>query len=243
MQLRGTDAIHRSAMYKILIAVADDATLSQGLIFKGGTCASLLGFLDRFSVDLDFDRMKNISHSTMKKSLESVFLKLSLPVVQKHPKVLMYRVKHSDDPTARKTIKISVNEEFVRSSTFEPQYLADIDRTMTCQTREAMVAHKFVALTGRYAKKKEIAGRDVYDIHEFLLRGYSYSSEIIKERTKLSPVAYIKKMIAFIQTKVTQRVIDEDLNLLLPSKAFQSIRKVIIPETLSLLRTELSRLT
>ena len=39
MNLKTADAVHRSALYKILTAIADDATLSRGLIFKGGTCA------------------------------------------------------------------------------------------------------------------------------------------------------------------------------------------------------------
>ena len=161
IQLRAEDAIHRSVMYRILIAIADNSKLSHELIFKGGSCAVLLGFLDRFSVDLDFDRMAVATNTAIAKSLESIFAHLSLPIAQKHPKVLMYRVKYSDNPTARKTIKISVNDEIVLSSTYKPQYLADIDRTMICQTRESMVTHKMVALIERYTKKREIAGRDI----------------------------------------------------------------------------------
>lgn len=241
IKLNPSDATHRSAMYKILIAIADDSILSHSLIFKGGTAAAMLGFLDRFSVDLDFDRMENATHSSVETTLETIFIALSLPIVQKDPKVLMYRVRYSDTPTARTTVKVSVNEEFVASGKSAPQYLPDIDRTMICQTKDTMVANKFIALTGRFTKHKEVAGRDIYDIHEFLLRGYTYNADLIRERTGLSSKEYISTMITFIQTHVTQRIVDEDLNILLAPTAFQAIRKVLVPETLALLRAELTK--
>lgn len=242
MNLKTADAVHRSALYKILTAIADDAALSRGLIFKGGTCAVLLGWLDRFSVDLDFDLGPTLSRSDANHALELVFDQLSLPVAQKHPTVLMYKVTYSNSPTARKTIKVSVNDELVAASKVAPQYLADIDRMMICQTRDTMVAHKMIALVERYTKKRQIAGRDLYDIHEFFLNGYGYDESVLRERMKLSARQYVAKMIGFIEEHVTQQVIDEDLNLLLPQKPFQAIRKTFKQETLMLLRTELARL-
>ena len=53
--IRPQDAYHKSQMLRLLIEVADDPFLVQELYFKGGTCASMLGYLDRFSIDLDFD--------------------------------------------------------------------------------------------------------------------------------------------------------------------------------------------
>lgn len=43
------DAIHRGQLYRLLIGIADDAFLTESLVFKGGTCAALLNKLDRFS--------------------------------------------------------------------------------------------------------------------------------------------------------------------------------------------------
>jgi hypothetical protein len=40
---------------------------------------------------------------------------------------------------------------------------------------------------------------------------------------------------------VTQTIINEELNTLLPYKKFQQIRKVLIPETLALLEREQER--
>ena len=49
------DNIHKAWLYRVLEAIASDQYLSSVLYFKGGTCASMLGWLDRFSIDLDFD--------------------------------------------------------------------------------------------------------------------------------------------------------------------------------------------
>lgn len=48
-------AIHKAWLYRLLAAIYDNQTLSGLLYFKGGTCAAMLGWLDRFSIDLDFD--------------------------------------------------------------------------------------------------------------------------------------------------------------------------------------------
>ena len=45
----------RRGSTKILSAIYSDIYLAKNLYFKGGTCASMLGYLDRFSVDLDMD--------------------------------------------------------------------------------------------------------------------------------------------------------------------------------------------
>ena len=52
---RREDAIHKAWLLRLLTAICEQPTLSQNLGFKGGTCAAMRGFLNRFSIDLDFD--------------------------------------------------------------------------------------------------------------------------------------------------------------------------------------------
>ena len=52
------DALHKAWLYRLLEAIADNQKLVKVMYFKGGTCASMLGWLQRFSVDLDFDLLK-----------------------------------------------------------------------------------------------------------------------------------------------------------------------------------------
>ena len=55
LDLRPEDILHKSNLHRLLMEVVDQPVLAQSLAFKGGTCAAMLGYLDRFSVDLDFD--------------------------------------------------------------------------------------------------------------------------------------------------------------------------------------------
>lgn len=48
-------ALHKAQLCSLLIKISDNNKLAKNAYFKGGTCASMLGFLDCFSVDLDFD--------------------------------------------------------------------------------------------------------------------------------------------------------------------------------------------
>ena len=49
------DAVHKAWLYRILSGIYENAELANTLYFKGGTCAAMLGYMDRFSIDLDFD--------------------------------------------------------------------------------------------------------------------------------------------------------------------------------------------
>jgi hypothetical protein len=111
------------------------------------------------------------------------------------------------------------------------------------QTIETMFANILVTVTDRYNTHKTIAGRDIYDIHHFLVQGYSYCAPVIQDRTGLKPKIYLEQWITFIHDHVTLTVINEDLNTLLPNQQFQRIRKILIPETISLLSMECERLT
>ena len=113
---------------------------------------------------------------------------------------------------------------------------------MNSQTLETMVANKLVAVTDRYNLHGTIAGRDIYDIHYFLVHGYNYHAPVIAERTGIAPKDYFEKLILFVKENVNQTIINEDLNTLLPPAQFQQIRKILIPETVSLLNRELNRL-
>ena len=105
-----------------------------------------------------------------------------------------------------------------------------------------MFANKLVALLERFEKNNSIAGRDVYDIHHFFMKGYNYEADIIKERREVEVRKYLEELVEFIEKRITQTVINQDLNTILPPDKFNQIRKVLKSETLTLLRDELKRL-
>lgn len=232
-------AYHKAQLYRLLMNLLDDKEIALNIHFKGGTCCVLLGFLDRFSVDLDFDLRKKASKKDLRKRLHSLFKELDLEIKDESENALQFFLRYQAPAKERNTIKLEIIDNPCESNDYKPQYLEDIDRTAICQTIESMFANKLVALTDRFKKRGTVAGRDVYDIHHFFTQGFNYKKEIIKERTGKDAASYLEELRAFIKEKVTQKVVREDLNFLLPYEKFKVIRKTLKTETLMLIKDEI----
>jgi len=237
------DAIHKAWLYRLLEAIADDAMLASVLWFKGGTCAAMLNWLDRFSVDLDFDYAGKVGDvQKTRNALEKVALGLGLTIKDSSKKGIQYFFRYDNKASGRNTIKIDAAFPLFETSTYAPQRFIEIDRIMTCQTKETMVAHKLVALIDRFEKTGHIAGRDMYDIHEFLINGFGYAHTVIQERRQCTVKEFFKHLLSFVDREVTQTVVTEDLSTLLPLEVFKRIRKVLKREVMTLLADEIQRL-
>ncbi|PIR62399.1 MAG: hypothetical protein COU65_03525 [Candidatus Pacebacteria bacterium CG10_big_fil_rev_8_21_14_0_10_42_12] len=229
-------ALHKSIIFRVLTAILDDTFLSQNLFFKGGTCASMLGILDRFSVDLDFDLKDRSSALRSAQSLKSIFKKLDLEIKDQSHNTLQYFLKYEAPEQSRNTLKIdAVNTPYLNNK-YQKILLTDINRYAICQTKETMFANKLVALIDRYQQNQTIAARDLYDIHHYLISGFDYNPLLITERTEKAPKTYLQDLISFIETKITQKIINQDLNYLIEYKKFNAIRKTLKQETITLLR-------
>jgi predicted nucleotidyltransferase component of viral defense system len=242
LNLRQDDILHKSYLHQLLMEIVDQPRLAQGLAFKGGSCAAMLGYLDRFSVDLDFDVLETVDEAAMRDELHAVFGRLGFTVKLEFKQVLFFQLRYPSSTGKRNTLKVSASNLRVRANRYKAQYFPEIDRLINSQTIETMFANKLVTVTDRYSQHKTIAGRDIYDIHHFFIHGYNYLSEVIQERTGMSSGEYFEVLVEFIKEHVTQTVINEDLNSMLPERQFQRVRKVLIPETVALLTLEKARL-
>lgn len=243
LNLRREDILHKSYLHRLLMEIVDQPLMSQALALKGGTCAAMLGYLDRFSVDLDFDVIKDVDQADLRKMFHQVFDTMGFHVKLEFGKALFFQLRYPVSPGQRNTLKVSASTMKVRANQYKVQYYPEIDRLINSQTIETMFANKLVAVTDRYTQHGSIAGRDIYDIHHFFVQGYSYHADVIQERTGLEPKQYLENLIGFIKKHVTQTLINQDLNSLLPSSQFQQVRKILIPETLSLLESACLELT
>jgi len=239
--LRSEDIVHKSHLHRLLAEIVDQPNMAQSLAFKGGTCAAMLGYLDRFSVDLDFDALPGVNEEQLREGFHIAFKTLGLEVQVELDNVLFFQLRYRNEPGKRNKLKVSANSYYIAVNQYKVQYFLEIDRLINSQTIETMFANKLVAVMDRYEQHQTIAGRDIYDVHHFLLRGFGYRSEVIKERTRLELPVFFDKLIQFIQKYVNQKIINEDLNTILPYQQFQQIRKILIPETLSLLGREKER--
>lgn len=229
------DALHKAMMYRLLISVLNRKDLASKLFFKGGTCAAMLGWLDRFSIDLDFDLKPGTDKTQVDNHLSAIFTRLNFAIDQQAKTELYYVLKYAAPAGTRNTLKLSLIDNPVKANIYQPYFLEEIRRFAVCQTIETMFANKLVALTDRYKKYHTIAGRDVYDIHHFFINGYNFNPQVILERTGKTSPEYFKDLVKFIDTKVTPKHILEDLNYLLPEDKFRAIRHTLITETLSFL--------
>jgi predicted nucleotidyltransferase component of viral defense system len=237
MKIAGhSDLIHKFELFRLLTAIVDNSVLSQGIYFKGGTFASMAGFLDRFSVDLDFDLKKGENTIHLRNEFKKVFKNLDLKIENKNERTLFFVLKYKSTENQRNTIKLSVFEDTILANDYKPFYLPEIDRLVNCQTVETMFANKLVAPVDRFKKHKKVAGRDIYDIHYFFSQGYKFKEEIIKERTGYDLTTYIKVLINFLEREVTEQTLSEDLSSLLPYEKFKKIRKSLKSETILFLR-------
>ena len=241
IDLKPEDIYHKSQLNRLLIEIVDDPLLGGSLAFKGGTCAAMLGYLDRFSVDLDFDQLPRTNTGALRNALERLFDLLGFEILVAFDQVLMYQLRYPNEAGKRNKLKISSNSILVPANQYKVQYFPEVDRLINSQTIETMFANKLVALMDRYDQHGTVAARDLYDIHYFFIQGYGYIPAIIEERTNLSVGQYLAKLQTFIKDHITQRVINEDLNSLLPNHKFQRVRKILLPETLALLSRERSR--
>lgn len=238
---RPQDAIHRAWLYRLLTGILDDSAIARQIYFKGGTCASMLGYLDRFSVDLDFDLGAGSDSQQIRQKLQDIFKELALGVKNESQKVLQFFLHYEAPAGQRNTIKLDMLPPAAKANEYEAKYLPDIDRYARCQTLSTMVANKLIAPLDRYEKNRSIAARDLYDLHYFLTHGYRYREQIIIERRHQPARAYLKDLREFIDKRITTKIINEDLNTLLPRPVFARLRRTIKAETLLLLKDEISR--
>lgn len=230
------DVIHKVWMTTVLTALADHPILSQVLGFKGGTCAAMLGLLDRFSVDLDFELLDNSKKDIVQKEMEKTFTDIGLEIKDQSKIAPQFFLKYPAPAGERSTLKIDVSFPPTKANQYKPCRLDDIDRVVLCQTPETMFANKLVAVLDRHEKTGSLAGRDFFDLHQFFAQGLKFNGKVLEERRHTDVSTYLKELAAFIQHHLTQTVLDEDLNTLLPPTAFKTIRLVLKPQLLVYLK-------
>lgn len=121
---KSSDAIHKAWLYRLLIGIVDNQNINRKVFFKGGTCASMLNFLDRFSVDLDFDLDENVSKQALREKLHVLFKKLNLTVKDESQKALQFFLKYPAPLGQRNTIKLDIIDNRLKSNKYAVQYLS-----------------------------------------------------------------------------------------------------------------------
>jgi len=236
------DTIHYAWLCRVLTEIADDSFLTSVLRFKGGTCSAMRNIVERFSVDLDFDLIAAENNVEVRGNLKKIFDRLGLLIEDQSRKIPQFFLKYKNESGKRNTLRVDMTYPVPRSNEYEAVRFADIDRILYCQTAETMFSNKLVAVLDRYEKHHSLAGRDFFDIHTFFLKNTGYRKEVIEERRNTDTATFMSSLADFIREHVNQRIIDEDLNHLLPVDSYRKVRKFLLQEVLMFVENEAQRL-
>lgn len=216
---------HRQYLLLILKDIFNDSLTGSCLAFKGGTSLMFLYDLPRFSVDLDFnllDLKKERAVFGRIKEIAGRYGTISDDQVKFFGPVVVL-----DYAKGERKLKIEVsNREYGNS--YETRNCAGI--SMKVMKKEDMFAHKLCALSDR----KNITGRDVFDIWFFLQDKTSINRGIVESRTGMSLEEYVSSCKDLI-SKVSERKIMQDIGELLSPGMKDFVRKRLKQETITLL--------
>ena len=233
---------HKNQLYILLKEILKDPLLSQNLMFKGGTYASLRGVLDRFSIDLDFDLPDRSKKEDIRKRCYEIFTKLELEIKDESKRHLQFFLKYDALEGERNTLKLEINDDVSKYNGYEKVLLEQINMYCNGHTLDTMFANKLFACKARYDKNGKIAGRDFYDIYKFFLQGLSINEKVIEERSGLEYVNYLKSLIAFIKKHLTKTLLSQDLNPLVKQRDLDKLLPHINEDIVSFLKDEISRI-
>ena len=233
---------HKNQLYILLKEILKDPLLSQNLMFKGGTYASLRGVLDRFSIDLDFDLPDRSKKEDIRKRCYEIFTKLELEIKDESKRHLQFFLKYDALEGERNTLKLEINDDVSKYNGYEKVLLEQINMYCNGHTLDTMFANKLFACKARYDKNGKIAGRDFYDIYKFFLQGLSINEKVIEERSGLEYLKYLKSLIAFIKKHLRKTLLNQDLNPLVKQRDLDKLLPHINEDIVSFLKDEISRI-
>jgi len=184
------NATHRVKLIEILKDIYDDPELRTTLGFKGGTAAMLFYDLPRFSVDLDFDLLKDGREDLVFEKVKAIVGKHgTIRDARKKRFTLFFLISYE---YGLHTIKVEISQRST-SSGFELRTYLGIP--MMVMKREDMAAAKLSA----FITRKKPAMRDIFDTWFFLKNHWPVNEKVFEEKTGMSLDTGIEIIIQQIQ--------------------------------------------
>lgn len=227
---------HQLLMGQILKDIYTDVTIASLLGFKGGTCAYFFYDLPRFSVDLDFDLL-DVDDEKQKVIFSKIASILKKYGVLKDHRIKRYTIfallSYGD---ADHNIKIEINirnqEKDIRSHFAIKEYLGI---SMLVARQEYLFACKLIALTSR----REVAMRDIYDIHFFAKNNWSIDTGILQSRTGKEIKNFLAECVTFIEHVKSNQIL-RGLGELLSPKEKLWVKNNLKNDTIFMLKNYMS---
>jgi predicted nucleotidyltransferase component of viral defense system len=220
---------HQVVLIKILKDVYKDGFLSSILGFKGGTAAFLVYDLPRFSVDLDFDLLRDTPADR-----EQVFIRLR-EIIAPYGEIKDEQQKFSTIFFAlsygfgEHQIKVEVNVRPTGASYEVKQYLGI---PLRVATPASLAAGKLVALT----RRKKAVSRDIFDTHFFLQKEWDIDQSVLDAYGVGKLTDYMEECVRFVEQFPENKLLF-GLGELVDEKTKHWVKQSLREETVFLLRT------
>lgn len=223
---------HQLIMGRILRDIYADGSIASLLGFKGGTCAYFFYDLPRFSVDLDFDLLKD-DEDDQKLVFETVkkILVAHGEIKDSHIKrnTIFFLLSYGDaDHNVKFEVNIRMHIPGIKDH-FELKEHLGI--SMLVGKKPYLFASKLAALTLR----SETAMRDIYDIWYFAKNNWDIDVEVLKIRTDKTVKEHLADCIALIE-QVKDNQILQGLGELLSEKDKAWVKAHLRKEVVFLLK-------
>lgn len=213
--------LHKRILTTLLIEIFKK--LNEKIALKGGTCGSLFYNLNRFSFDLDFDILKELTKEDIEKIKE---------VLSKNGRIRDFYQKQFtiffllDYGKYYPKIKIEFNKRIWQQNKYKTVWF--LGQRMKIVDEATFLTNKLVALSDR----KIAVPRDLFDVYYFLSLNFPINENLIKERTKKTKKEYLQFLIKFIQKKYNPKNILQGLGETLDEKQKTWAKNNLIPETI-----------
>lgn len=217
---------HKVILMSLLLDISKNEILKRSLVFKWWTALFLLYRLDRFSTDLDFDLIGDVSKETILNEI--------IHIAWKHGNVTNSFIKRNtifaivSYGDIDHNIKIEISTRWV-SWKYALKNILWI--TLPVLDIEFITANKFLALTMR----DKIANRDIYDIHFILKNHLGIDQQRIEDISLKSFKEYVRYMIEFLEKLWDTYNILDWLWSTLDEKQKLFVKKSLLQETIFLL--------
>lgn len=217
---------HKFFLVQILKDIYSDIELANCLGFKGGTALMFFYDLPRFSVDLDFNLIKEEKEKIVYEKVREILSRYG-EIHDEAPKYFGPMVV-LDYGIGDRKLKVEIsNRQF--GDRYEIKNLLGIN--MKVMISSDMFAHKLCALLDR----SSIASRDIFDCWFFLKNHFPVSKTIVELRMNMPFADYVQKCIDAIEL-VNDRMLLHGVGELMDEEMKKFVRKNLKTEILVLLK-------
>ena len=230
---------HRIVMIQLLLDFYKDTLIAPFIGFKGGTAAMLFYNLPRFSVDLDFDFVHNNAKGSIDTAL--LFDRISKLLHRKYQvtdecikfNTLFWLVRYESNLSQ---VKIEISTRNCVHNQYHPVLFYGV--TVHIMDAQDMIVYKMIAIMTR----KQLANRDLFDLHYFLQSPYATSIHysLLESITETSPKVYLTNLLQKI-VKVRSSTLVNGLGEILDSSQKVWVKKKLIPELENLLQLQIDQ--